>query len=126
MRRWLDLVGLAFQLVGRAYGVFILGVGVLLLYWAGRGALAYSNGIRAAWADPLACAAGFIGGALGLWAGARVLRGGIPAGSFGLGRGTSPELDATLAEASRLEADDPAAAQQLLDSYFTRDRKSVV
>ena len=121
MRRWLDLVGVALQLVGRAYGLIILGIGALLLYWAGRGALAYANGIRAAWADPLACAAGFIGGMLGLWAGARVLRGGIPPGGLGLGRGTSPELDATLAEASRLEAEDPAAARQLLDGYFARE-----
>src|SRR5437588_5094731 len=121
MRRWLNLVGLALQLVGRVYGLAILAVGVLLLYWTGRGALAYANGIRAAWTDPLACAAGFIGGVLGLWAGARVLRRGIPSGGLGLGRGTSPELDATLDETTRLEGEDPAAARRLLDSYFTRE-----
>ncbi len=121
MRRWLEPVGFALQLVGRAYGLIILGVGALLVYWAGRGALAYANGIRAAWADPLACAAGFIGGVLGLWAGTRVLRRGIPPGGLGLGRGASPELDATVEEASRLEGEDPAAARQLLDSYFTRE-----
>jgi hypothetical protein len=120
MLRWLDLVGKTLEWVGRLYGLIILAVGVLLLYWGGRGAFAYLNGIRAAWSDPLACAAGVVGGVLGIWAGARVVRRGLPA------RGTRPssELDATLEEAMKLERDYPAEARQLLDGYFTRQAAS--
>jgi len=122
MSWWFRVVGLGLDFVGRLYGLVILGAGAVLLFFAGRGALAYAHGIRAAWTDPLACAAGFIGGVLGLWAGARVLQRGLPTGGVAFaGRTSSPELDATLEEASRLEREDPAAARQLLDSYFARE-----
>jgi hypothetical protein len=115
MARWLDLVGGILQWIGRLYGLIILAAGVLLLYWGGRGALAYVTGVRAAWSDPLACAAGLVGGVLGVWAGARVVRRGLPSRAGG----PSSELDATLEEAMKLERHDPAAARQLLDGYFT-------
>ena len=116
MVRWLDLIGGILQWIGRLYGLVILAAGGLLLYWGGRGALAYATGIRAAWSDPLACAAGLVGGVLGVWVGARVVRRGLPSSA-----GPSSELDATLEEATKLERQDPAAARQLLDNYFTRE-----
>jgi hypothetical protein len=116
MPRLPDLVGGILQWIGRIYGLIILTAGVLLLYWAGRGALAYFTGIRAAWTDPLACAAGLVGGVLGVWAGAHIVRRGLPSRAGG----PSSELDATLEEAMNLERHDPATARQLLDSYFTR------
>jgi len=117
MNRWLNLLGLTAQLVGRVYGLAILAAGAALLYWAGRGTLAYLQGTRAAWSDPLACAAGFVGGALAMWAGAHVLRGGVPR----LSGKTSSELDAALEAASNLEREDPVAARQILDDYFARE-----
>jgi len=117
MLRWLELLSSAFDWLGRLYGVFFVGFGVLLLYWGGRGLLAYEAGIRAAWTEPLACAAGIVAGALSLWAGSRVVRKGIPPSTSG----AQSELDATLEEAMRLERTDPGAAQQLLDSYFMRE-----
>src|SRR6267143_524300 len=116
MPRRLDVFGATLQWVGRLYGLIVLAVGGLLLCWGGRGVRAYLSGIRAAWSDPLACAAGIVGGILGIWAGAHVARRGLPA----RGGRPSSELDATLEEAMRLERDDPAAARKL-DSYFTRE-----
>ena len=120
MVRLLDLVGGILQWIGRLYGLVILAAGALLLYWGGRGALAYFTGVRAAWTDPLACAAGLAAGVLAVWAGARVVRGGLPSSAAR----PSSELDQTLEEAMKLERRDPAAARQLLDSYFTREAAS--
>ncbi len=107
--------------IGRLYGVFFLALGILFLYWAGRGLLAYATGIRAAWSDPLACVAGLVAGALSLWTGLRFVRHGILPSGFRRSHGMSKELDATLDEALRLEETDPAASRQLLDSYFMRE-----
>ena len=121
MIRWRDLPPFALDLVGRAYGLFFLAIGVLFTYWTARGLIAYASGVRTAWSDPLACGAGAVIAVFSFWAGARVVRGGIPSVRLFSGRGTSPELDQTLEEAMRLERTDPAAAQQLLDSYFMRE-----
>src|SRR5256885_16554644 len=102
--------------MGRVYALLFLALGALFIYWSGRGLLAYEAGSRAAWADPLAAAAGLGAAALSFWAGIQLFRHGIPARKIrGLG---SPELDATIEEAMRLEKSDPQAAQQILDSYF--------
>ena len=121
MLRWFDLLDVTLRWIGRLYGLVFLAIGLLMLYWGGRGLLAYEAGIRAAWTEPLACAAGLLAGLLSLWAGTRVVRSGIPPRWFPRGRGISEELDATLEEAMKLERTDPAASRQLLDSYFMRE-----
>jgi hypothetical protein len=113
--RWIErLYGLFFRL----YAVFFLALGALFLYWGVRGLLAYQAGTRAAWTDPLACAAGLVAGVLSLWTGVRLMPGKI---ALGRTRGVSAELQTTLDIAMELEQTDPAAAQQLLDSYFMRE-----
>src|SRR6267143_5939706 len=98
--RLLDVLSIAFSWLQRLYGVFFLALGVLFLYWAGRGLLAYENGLRAAWSDPLACIAGVAAGVLSLWAGYRIVRRGLSFGRTLGGRWDSEELTATLEAAS--------------------------
>src|SRR5690242_18552393 len=113
--RWLDLLDAGFRLAGRLYGLLFLTLGSLFVYWSARGLLAYEAGSRAAWADPLAAVAGLGAAALSFWAGINIFRRGIPPRAT---RGSrSPELDATLEEAMKLEESDPQAARQLLESY---------
>jgi hypothetical protein len=120
MLRWWDLPELALRWIGRLYGSLILGVGIVLLYFAARGLVGYARGIRAAWTDPIAGAAGFVAGVLALWIGARLLRRGIPFVVLGSGR-RSRELASTLEEVDKLQREDPVAADQLLENYFTRE-----
>jgi len=119
--RLLDVVSIGFGWLQRLYGVFFVALGALFLYWAGRGLLAYEHGVRAAWSDPLACLAGVAAGVLSLWAGSRIVRSGLSFGVTVGGRWDSEELAATLEAADKLQRTDPIAAQQLLDSYFTRE-----
>ena len=125
MPRWtaplLGASSFAIRWVGRLYGAFFLALGVLFLYWSGRGLLAYTAGTRAAWSDPLACIAGLIAASLSLWAGVGLIRKGIPPSRIGRLGGMSEELETTLEEAMRLEQTDPVASRQLLDDYFRRD-----
>ena len=65
-------------MIGRLFGAALLALGVVFLYWGGRGLLGYWMGLRTAPSDPLASLAGLIAGALGLWMGARAMRGGLP------------------------------------------------
>lgn len=117
-----DLIGAGLELVFRLYGVFFLALAALFVYWSARGLLAYEAGIRAAWADPLAAAAGLGATALSFWAGIKIVRGRIPPSTI-RGSGSS-ELDATIAEAMKLERSDPQAARQLLDGYFIREAQN--
>jgi len=56
-------------------GLITLAMGVLFLYWGGRGLLAYSAGVRAAWTEPWVCLLGLVGGGWMLLMTVRVLRG---------------------------------------------------
>jgi hypothetical protein len=117
--RWTDLPDAVLRIAIRLYGFLFLGGGLLFLYWSGRGFLAYQAGVRAAWAEPLAIAAGIGAGFLSLWVGLKILRKG-PSAKFFLSSRPS-ELDETLEEAMKLDRTDPEAARQLLDSYFMRE-----
>ena len=103
----------------RIYGAFFLVLGVLFLYWSGRGFLGYAHGIREAWADPTACVIGLIIGPLSLWAGFHAAR--SPARLLSRLSEPKTELDRTIQEAMKLEQTDPAASRQLLDDYFARE-----
>jgi hypothetical protein len=103
--------------VGRVYGVFFLALGLLFLYWSTRGLLAYRAGVREAWSDPVASAAGLVAALLALWAGFHVVRHGIPSASHH----PPSELDSLIDQAIKLEKTDPAAARDLMDGYFMRE-----
>src|SRR5260221_14591308 len=111
MPRWIErLAEAGFRLTGWVDAALFLGLGVLFLYWSARGLLGYAPGIRAAWADPAACAAGIVAGVLSLWVGLRLRRWGVPPMRVPWLHGTSTALDATLEEALKLEVTDPAAS----------------
>jgi len=56
-------------------GFITLAMGVLFLYWGGRGLFAYSTGVRAAWTEPWVCLLGLVGGGWMLLMTVRLLRG---------------------------------------------------
>ncbi len=56
-------------------GLITLAMGVLFLYWGGRGLFAYSTGVRAAWTEPWVCLLGLVGGVWMLLMTVRILRG---------------------------------------------------
>src|SRR2546422_9203499 len=60
MPRWYNIVFAGLTWLGRLYGVFFLGLGVVFLYLGGRGLVAFKNGIRATWSDPTACVIGLL------------------------------------------------------------------
>ena len=103
--------------VGRVYGVFFLALAFLFLYWSARGLLAYRAGVREAWSDPVASAAGLVAALLALWAGFHVVRHGIPSASHQ----APSELNSLIDRAIQLEKTDPAAARELMDGYFMRE-----
>jgi len=121
MPRWYNIVSAGLTWLGRLYGVFFLGLGVVFLYLGGRGLVAFKNGIRAAWSDPTACIIGLVAGVLSLWVGSHLVKNATLAREFAGGRGRNDELTRTLAEADKLEDTDPVAARRLLDRYFARD-----
>ncbi len=121
IERFENFLSITLRWIQRLYGVFFLALGMLLLYWAGRGLLAYQGGVRAAWSDPLASLAGLAAGVLSLWAGNRIVREGLSYGRL-LGRaGVSRQLAQALETARELEHTDPAAARQVLDNHFMRE-----
>ena len=102
----------------RFYGVLFLAGGGLFFYWSARGLLAYQRGVREAWTEPLACAVGLIAGGACWWAAYRLIRGKM---KVSLARsGLSPEEEAMLETVEELEQTDPAAAVQLLDTFYIR------
>jgi hypothetical protein len=121
MPRWYDVVGAGITWLGRLYGVVFLCLGVVFLYWGGRGLLAFKNGIRAAWSDPAVCAVGLLIGVLSLWVGSHLVRNAVLAREFAGGRGLPDELAQTLDEVGRLEKTNPGVARDTLDNYFVRD-----
>jgi hypothetical protein len=118
MLRWLESLE---QWSGRVYSLVFLALAGLFFYWSARGLLAYKNGVRAAWSEPVACVVGLIAGGLSLWVGTRLMQKGMPRGGLVGGKGISEDLEATLEAADRLQDSDPVAARQLLDSYFMRE-----
>jgi hypothetical protein len=56
-------------------GFITLAMGVLFLYWGGRGLFAYGTGVRAAWTEPWVCLLGLVGGGWMLLMTVRLLRG---------------------------------------------------
>ena len=117
----LDASGFVLAAIGCLYGAFFVALGAIFLYWSVRGLLEYSKGVRTAPTDPMACAAGLVIAALSLWAGIRLLQRGVPPGGLNRSGVLPEELDATLEQAMKLERTDPAASQELLDSYFMRE-----
>jgi hypothetical protein len=121
LTRVLQAVSLAPELVFRVYGVVFLALAGLFIYWAGRGLLAYSQGVREAWTDPGACIIGLIAAGLSFWAGSRMVSKSLPSRGFGRLGGMNQDLQNTFEQALKLEKTDPAASQQLLDDYFMRE-----
>jgi hypothetical protein len=72
------LAGVLTRLYGlvlfRVYGTVFIALGALFVYWGGRGLLAYTSGVRAAWTEPGVCVLGLIAGPLIAWFGWRMLR----------------------------------------------------
>jgi len=61
-------------LVLRLYGAGFVALGALFLYWGGRGLIAYSQGVRAAWTEPGVCLLGVVAGPWIAWFGWRMAR----------------------------------------------------
>jgi hypothetical protein len=107
--------------LGRLYGVAFFAIGFVFLYWAGRGFLAYANGIRAAWTEPWACLIGLVAGVASWWVGFHLVKDRALARQFVAGRDRSDELSKLADEFSRLEDTDPVAARQLLEGDLSRE-----
>jgi len=98
-----------------------LALGVVFLFWAGRGLLAYVNGIHAAWSEPWVCVIGVVAGIGSLWVGLHLVRDAALARQFVVGRHRSEELTTIADQFARLEDTDPATAHKLLDDYSARE-----
>lgn len=94
MPRWSDFL----TWVGRLYGIAILALGTVCLYWGTRGFIAFFQDIRADWTDPRACGMALVIAGLSFWVAYHVLTN--PALARGWARGGT-SLDAFAAHTSR-------------------------
>ena len=94
MPRWSDFL----TWVGRLYGIAILALGTVCLYWGTRGFVAFFQDIRTDWSDPRACGIALVIAGLSFWVAYHVLTNPALARGWAL-RETS--LDEVAAHASR-------------------------
>lgn len=111
----------AMATLGRLYGLVFFAIAIAFLYWASRGFLAYSNGVRAAWSQPWVCVIGLAAGIGSLWVGFHLVKDKTLARQFVVGRDRSDDLSVLVDEFSQLEDKDPAAARKLLEDYASRE-----
>jgi hypothetical protein len=121
MPRWYKFFSVAVPWIGRFYGLCLLAIGAVFLYLSGRGLIAFSNGTRAAWSDPVACALGLIIAGLSFWAGVKVVRNRQLAEEFVVGGKVDHELDVVLDQVDRLKESDPVRAHRILEDYVARE-----
>ena len=85
MPRWYDLIPAVETWLGRFYGMAILALGAVSLYWGTRGFLALLHGVRADWTDPRACGIALVIAGLSFWAAYHLLTNPALAGDFARG-----------------------------------------
>jgi hypothetical protein len=80
--------------VGRLYGMAILALGGVCLYWGTRGFVAFFHGVRADWSDPRAWSIALVIAGLSFWVAYHVLTNPVLARGFARGGRSLDELRA--------------------------------